>query len=167
METTHEYTRYHTTTVYTHTSSKIAVQIHSICLAPILEVHLSCSSSSFDHYTIDPIRFELSPTNQNRPSIDTQIQRASQQHYLLSQRQDQRTVKSRTSQTSHFSSTGKTKAGLFRLHQQHTHLDITGEDGPSYDQQSNLTCLIVLSEPTSRDQTEPQPLCQISDLAAF
>ena len=33
-------------------------------------------------------------------------------------------VESRTSQSSHFSSTGKTEAGLFRLHQQHTHLDI-------------------------------------------
>ena len=40
-------------------------------------------------------------------------------------------VESRTSQSSHFSPTGKTEAGLFRLHQQHTHLDITGEDGPS------------------------------------
>ena len=56
---------------------------NSWCLASILEVHLSCSSSSFDHNTIYPIRFEFSPTNQNRPSIDTQIQRASQQHYLL------------------------------------------------------------------------------------
>ena len=33
-------------------------------------------------------------------------------------------VESRTSQSSHFSSTGKTEAGLFRLYQQHTHLDI-------------------------------------------
>ena len=37
---------------------------------------------------------------------------------------DERTVKSRTSKTSHFSPTGKTEAGLFRLHQQHTHLNI-------------------------------------------
>ena len=49
----------------------------SWCLAPILEVHLSCSLSSFDYHTIYSIRSELSPTNQNRPSIDTQTQRAS------------------------------------------------------------------------------------------
>ena len=33
-------------------------------------------------------------------------------------------VESRTSHISHFSPTVKTEAGLFRLHQQHTHLNI-------------------------------------------
>ena len=43
---------------------------------------------------------------------------------LSAQRQRRETSSQRTSQTSHFSPTGKTEAGLFRLHQQHTHLNI-------------------------------------------
>ena len=82
---------------------------------------------------------------------------------------DERTVKSRTSQTSHFSPTVKTKAGLFRLHQQHTQPEYSWRrtDLPN-DQQSNLTCLFssVWGRPVE-SETEPPPLCRISDLAAF
>ena len=151
METTYEYTRYQTTTVYTTYVIEDRCTNHSKCLAPTLEVHLSCSSSSFDHYTIYPIRFELSPTNQNRPSIDNKTQRASQPAF-----------------------TGNDKETRERSNHCKYHIFfINREDGsrlippsptahtPEYsgektdlqnDQQSNATCLfcLVLSEPTSR-----------------
>ena len=49
---------------------------------------------------------------------------------LSAQRQRRETSSRRTSKTSHFSPTGKTEAGLFRLHQQHTHLNILERSGP-------------------------------------
>ena len=64
-------------------------------------------------------------------NIDNENPTASYSKRSLANDTDQTEVTSRTLHISHFSPTGKTEAGLFRLHQQHTHLDITGEDGPS------------------------------------
>ena len=57
-------------------------------------------------------------------NIDNENPTASYSKRSLANDTDQTEVTSKTSHISHFSPTVKTEAGLFRLHQQHTHLDI-------------------------------------------
>ena len=120
METTHEYTRYHTTTVYTNVRHRRSLYIFTRCF-------LASTWSSLElrfviiwlpYYILNALWTFANESESakywypNPTGFTAEI--------TCSQRQDQRTVKSRTSQTSHFSPTVKTKAGLFRLHQQHT-----------------------------------------------
>ena len=122
METTHEYTRYHTTTVYTNIRHLRSLYIY------ILFVQFQCWSF-LESYLQLHVRWQFNmieafANESETANIDNENPTALLRQASLANDTDQTEVTCRTSHISHFSPTGKTEAGLFRLHQQHTHLDI-------------------------------------------
>ena len=131
METTHEYTRYHTTTVYTtYVIEDRCTFILDVLSNSNIEVHLSCSLSSSDNHTIYSMRSELSPTNQKRPIFKrTQQLDTAALPALTTKTRDRSSRGHRAFHYFHIQ--GERKLAYFDLTNNTQTPEYSGEDGPS------------------------------------